>query len=139
MGRSSSIEKLNGQIDMLTNHDFVEKKIITKKVDRTKPRKEIVEEPTVVEDDLMSDLVSDDENTKVFGQKEEKEEVTEDVVDVEPEPEAEPVIYQTKEINTEEFKKLKSFNSDNNFFRDIILPIILVILIIIFILLIILI
>ena len=69
MNKKSSIEKLDSQIEMLKNKDFVEKQKENKpKKKRDKPRKQILEEPTI-EDNLMSDLISNNEDTKVFAQK----------------------------------------------------------------------
>lgn len=137
MSRNSSIEKLNNQIDMLTNRDFVDKKNSTRKVERTKPRKEILEEVTIIEDeDLMSDLIGDDESTKVFGQKEETQDTTKEVEnfeDIDDNKSDDPVIYHTKEIKKDEFKDLDKYNEKVNKFYDVILPIILIILIFIFI------
>ena len=65
MGNRSSIEKIDEQIDMLSNNKFVDKPK-TKKVRKiVKNPKKILEEDTKT-DDLMSDLVGDDESTKVF-------------------------------------------------------------------------
>ena len=71
MSKQSSLEKIDSQIEMLKNKDFVEKKQEKKKKKKTnKPRKQILEEPTIVDNDLMSDLISNNEDTKVFAQKE---------------------------------------------------------------------
>ena len=70
MSKQSSLEKIDSQIEMLKNKDFVEKKQEKKIKKKTnKPRKQILEEPTIVDNDLMSDLISNNEDTKVFAQK----------------------------------------------------------------------
>ncbi len=66
----SSIEKLNKQIDMLANEEFLEKtkKLFTKK--EVKTRKVIQEEPTLTDINLLDNLMPDYENkTMVYGAK----------------------------------------------------------------------
>ena len=62
----NSIDKLNQQIDMLQNKKFIEKTQIKKVKPIVKNRKEILEEDTIVNDDMFSDLMGSNEKTKVF-------------------------------------------------------------------------
>ncbi len=68
INKKSSIEKIDEQINMLKNKKFVDKPKTIKVKKVNQHRKEILEEPTI-EDDLMKDLISNDEKTKVYGQK----------------------------------------------------------------------
>ena len=114
MNEKSSIEKLDEQIKMLSTKNFVKKDKIVRKESFVKERKVILEEPT--KDSLLSDLVTDDESTKVF----DKDKTME--------------IEKTKEI-------VEDDNNDNDnkkdLMYDVVLPIIVTILIIVLILLII--
>lgn len=118
--RKSSIEKIDEQINMLAIENLVEKPK-TKKIKKVnKNPKKILEEPTIIEDDLMHDLLSDDEKTKVYGKNDiqvnNKEEYR----------------YVTKKIKTLTLKKI-----DYEKMYDVYIPLGIIVLIIFFIFLII--
>ena len=68
INKKSSIEKIDEQINIKKKKKFVDKPKTIKVKKVNQHRKEILEEPTI-EDDLMKDLISNDEKTKVYGQK----------------------------------------------------------------------
>jgi len=117
MDRKSSIDKLDEQINMLKNHEFVDKpktEKIVKKED--KPRKVILEEETV-KDDLMSDLVGDNEKTKVFAQSEIDKTSNTDS------------FFTTVVIDSEKFVKMGKVKVKEKDIFDVYLPIFLIMLI----------
>ena len=119
INKKSSIEKIDEQINMLKNKKFVDKPKTIKVKKVNQHRKEILEEPTI-EDDLMKDLISNDEKTKVYG----KKSIT---------------TKEVSNVNTITKKIEKSDNKKINYDKlyDVYLPIIVFFLIVVFLILII--